>query len=682
MPGGQTTEFISETATHGATHARTIACMRPGSGPPHPSPTRRALRQNLLLRFSVLSFVVMAAIALLFGWMLQQRLIGDALTQQGQEGGALVDALLWSHLTAGQMEHPVRASEYRELRRLVLDIKRSQGAGQGHIVRIKIWNRRGTVFFSDDPRIVGRNFGIDAGLRDALHGRTSSTLSDLSDRENVDDRRFGSPLLQTYVPIRGVKPGSVIGAYEIYHDMKGLQPRIDSIRRFVILGVGGGFLVLYLSLFGLVRGASRRLTLQARENESKAARLATINELTRLVSSNEALDTICDAALNGLAKLTDRRPIIIAIQPHRGDLTAAGIGVGGAGAAASCLIQRVRDASSLAGQPVHMTKVEGCLVSLPTEECACRQMHPWLAWPIHLRDQPIGLIGIRDARSSELGADETAALSELSMQLAAAVDNAELLDQAAEVAALREVDRLKDEFISVVSHELRRPLSSIKGYAATLLLDDDWDHGTRRDFIQVIDEESDRLSSLIENLLDLSRLGSGMLTLNKEPVLIPKVAADVIERLSSHADLAPHIYRLEFPPGFPTIEADQNRLAQVLINLLENAAKYSPPGTVILVSGRAMPETREVEISVSDDGTGVTPDDLDRIFERFFRVDNSLARETQGTGLGLAICRGVVEAHGGRIWAESNGSGLTVTFRLPQGASILTHHETMAGQPV
>lgn len=638
----------------------------------------RLWSQNLLARFALVSFLVCAFIALAFGWMLQQRLVGNALSQQAQEGGAVVDAILWSYLTPLEMKHPAAGSEYRRLSGLVQNIKRSEG----HIVRIKVWNPKGMIFFSDDPRIVGRNFGIDSGLRQALGGHTSSSITDLNDPENVDERRFGPQLLQTYVPIKGKAASganTVIGAYEIYHDMKALNPQIASITRFVVFSVGGGFLVLFLSLFALVRGASKRLNLQAHDNDAKAARLETINELTRSINAKNDLDSICSSALNGLGGITIHRPILVVVRAdgqvpsiHSEGLTEVRPEV------AECLLSRIPDVPSVQ----NFSNDASGAVSL--EDCGFEATDVFYSVPILLRSQLIGLLGVGLGSSTneprDLSANETEALLDLSLQLAAAVDNAQLLQQAAEVAALREMDKLKDEFISVVSHELRRPLSSIKGYAATLLLHESWDESTRRDLLQVIDEESDRLTSLIENLLDLSRLGTGMLTLNLEPILLPRLAEEVCKRIETHPELAPHTYKVDFPDHFPTVEADANRVTQVLLNLVENSAKYSPPNTIVHVQGRYIEDDGIVEVTVEDEGIGVRDEDIERIFERFYRVDNSLARRTQGTGLGLSIARGVVQAHGGSMRAEVRQRGLAVIFNLPGPSSEAPHvQRIMAG---
>jgi signal transduction histidine kinase len=237
--------------------------------------------------------------------------------------------------------------------------------------------------------------------------------------------------------------------------------------------------------------------------------------------------------------------------------------------------------------------------------------------------------------------------------------------EAREASALRQVDRMKDEFIGGVSHELRRPLTSIKGYTASLLLPDSrWSPDVQREFLEVIDQEADQLSSLIDNLLDLARLGSGSLQLTLEPLNLGALGEQVVQRVRTQSHLPSHPYEMRFPEQFPYIEGDQERIAQLLLNLLENAAKYSPEGAPIVIEGRVEPGM--VVVRVIDQGPGLTPEQASRVFDKFYRAESGLTRSTDGTGLGLALCRGVVEAHGGEISVSSYpGKGCTFTVRLP-----------------
>lgn len=244
-----------------------------------------------------------------------------------------------------------------------------------------------------------------------------------------------------------------------------------------------------------------------------------------------------------------------------------------------------------------------------------------------------------------------------------AIERAQLTKEAEEAHALHEADRLRSHFISSVSHELRTPLTLIKGYSTSLLRQNvSWGEETQREFLQIIDEKTDELRDLIDKLLQSAKLEAGALKLGKEPVLIPWLARKVAEDLASR--LKKHKIDIRFEPSFPVIEADQRLVEQVLRNLVENAIKYSPEGGEIVVAGEA--KDGEIQVSVSDRGVGIPAEHQDRVFERFYRVDNPLTRGASGSGLGLSITRGHVEAHGGRVWLESTvGKGSKFYFSLP-----------------
>jgi PAS domain S-box-containing protein len=232
-----------------------------------------------------------------------------------------------------------------------------------------------------------------------------------------------------------------------------------------------------------------------------------------------------------------------------------------------------------------------------------------------------------------------------------------------DITRFRAAEEAKSTFVSVISHELKTPVSLIKGYASTLRREDaSWDVKVVRDGLQVVEEEADRLAELIENLLDATRLQSGKLALQFEPVQLDDLAAHLVERFKTQTDQ--HTFKVSFPKKFPVIQGDSKRLTQVLSNLLNNAIKYSPNGGQIGIKGDVTDGM--VKISVSDQGIALPAEEIEHIFERFYRVDNALSRETQGAGLGLYIVRSIVEAHGGTIWAESaSGEGTTFHFTLP-----------------
>jgi signal transduction histidine kinase len=284
-----------------------------------------------------------------------------------------------------------------------------------------------------------------------------------------------------------------------------------------------------------------------------------------------------------------------------------------------------------------------------------------VAVPLVLRDHAIGVVELEGASETAIGELAETVVSSLARHAALAIDNLRLEEDTREVATLKKLDRLKTELLGTVSHELRTPLAAIKGYATTLLQHQRMNGELRREFLGVIDSESDRLEELINNLLDMSRLEAGVLKVDPAPVKLGRVVQNAVQR-AQHLTLE-HEIVLDWR-GDPWIRADVPRVIQVLTNLLNNAIKYSPDGGRIGVSGRT--RGGQLQISVSDPGVGIPPREVDKIFDRFHRVEGDLARRVSGTGLGLAICRGLIEAHGGRIWVESEpGVGSTFMFTLP-----------------
>jgi PAS domain S-box-containing protein len=234
-----------------------------------------------------------------------------------------------------------------------------------------------------------------------------------------------------------------------------------------------------------------------------------------------------------------------------------------------------------------------------------------------------------------------------------------------DISNFRQAEQLKSTFISVISHELKTPVALIKGYAGTLRRDDaDWDPRTVQDGLTVIEEEADRLTALIENLLAASKLqAEGMRLYQITDVNLAIIAARSAERFQTQT--SKHTLKVAFPANFPTIQGDETRLRQVVDNLISNAIKYSPAGGSIRISGSF--DDDAVQVSVADKGVGLSKADAARVFERFYRVDDALSRKTQGTGLGLYLARAVIQAHGGTLSVQSElGKGSTFTFSIPR----------------
>jgi two-component system phosphate regulon sensor histidine kinase PhoR len=235
------------------------------------------------------------------------------------------------------------------------------------------------------------------------------------------------------------------------------------------------------------------------------------------------------------------------------------------------------------------------------------------------------------------------------------------------VTELRRLERARRDFVANIGHEIRTPLTSIKLLVETLSTAIDEDPETSKVFLQRIDVEVDGLTQLVRELLELSRIESGRVQLNRRPVPVADLLERAAYRLRAQASRAGLVLKVEPCPDMPPADADAERVEQVLVNLLHNAIKFTNPGGQISLHAESHPQG--VVISVHDTGVGIPPDDLPRIFERFYKVDKSRtgSRDREaGTGLGLAIAKHIVQAHGGQIWAESIvGQGTTFAFTLP-----------------
>ncbi len=226
----------------------------------------------------------------------------------------------------------------------------------------------------------------------------------------------------------------------------------------------------------------------------------------------------------------------------------------------------------------------------------------------------------------------------------------------------REIERAKSALLSAVSHELRTPLAAIKGYATTLLADDvEWDAASQREFLHVISAETDRLTLLVTELLDVSRIEAGTLMIDRQASRLPDIVRQAMDA-SATTPAALGAIHLDVPDDLPLVYVDARRIQVVIRNLVENALKYTPVGTPIAISARA--EDGQVEVHVADRGPGIAPPHRPYIFDRFYRADQAV-RARGGSGLGLAICKGFIEAHGGRIWLASGDAGADFAFTLP-----------------
>ncbi len=241
---------------------------------------------------------------------------------------------------------------------------------------------------------------------------------------------------------------------------------------------------------------------------------------------------------------------------------------------------------------------------------------------------------------------------------------ASIIANVRDITNFRKAQEMQSVFISTIHHELRTPIAIIKGYASTLSRDDvEWDSQVIRDNMIIIEEEADRLTTLVEDLLTASKIQAEReVKLNLEYVQLELLSARSVGRLEGQSH---HNIVLSFPDNFPIIQGDEARLRQVIDNLLTNAIKYSPNGKKITVGGRF--NDKNVTVFVRDEGDGIPADKIDKVFDRFYRIDDTMTRKTQGTGLGLYLVKAIIDAHHGEISVKSHvGHGSTFYFTIPR----------------
>ena len=289
--------------------------------------------------------------------------------------------------------------------------------------------------------------------------------------------------------------------------------------------------------------------------------------------------------------------------------------------------------------------------------------------PLRTGRGAVGVLGInRKAPGPLFTPDERRLLDALADQAAVAIERTQLAEDIDEARVLAETERLRSSLLTSVSHDLRTPLASIIGTITSLRsFGKLYDDKTRDEMLATAQDEGERLNRFVANLLDMTRLDSGTIELRREMIDLSDVVGSALQRCAKI--LGAHRVSVDLAPDLPMFPLDFLLMEQVLVNLLDNAAKYAPAGSAISVAGRR--EGADVVIEVRDEGPGIPPSDLERIFDKFYRVHNG-DRQRAGTGLGLAICRGFVAAHGGRIAAANrvDRSGAVFTIRIPIDAPL------------
>jgi K+-sensing histidine kinase KdpD len=298
-----------------------------------------------------------------------------------------------------------------------------------------------------------------------------------------------------------------------------------------------------------------------------------------------------------------------------------------------------------------------------------KRPYSMIAVPLWAGGREYGVLMLGTLHSSNyFEANDVSFIQILADLIALAIERARLETEALAVSEAKQADRLRAEALAVLSHELRTPLGAIKGYTTALLMEEtSWPQQKQHEFLLRIDEECKSLEALISELLDSSLIDAGQLTLEYHPVRLERLTQEVAYEAQYLTSI--HRFALNFPAGFPLIDADPHRIKQLLRSLVNNAIKYSPDGGPVSIRGEV--RANDVVVSIADRGIGIAAENLTQLFEKYFRVKTPSEYQIPGTGLGLPMARAIVEAHEGKIWVESKlGEGTTFFFSLPrQGLS-------------
>lgn len=418
---------------------------------------------------------------------------------------------------------------------------------------------------------------------------------------------------------------------------------------YLTLGVSDTQYILTFVVMLLVAITISGLTVRVREQADAALererRTASLYAMSREFASNRGIETLMSVAAHHISDVFDSQ-VLVALPDASGQL----------------VVQPVPDAA-----PQFNTQ-EHAVAQWVYNNAQPAGLHSdtmpgaeGLYLPLRAARSTVGVLGIYPREKSRfLPSDQRSLLETFANQSALAIERARLAEETEQARIQVEMERERNNLLSSISHDLRTPLASITGAASSLLENNETlDRDSRRELAQLAYEEARRLNRQITNLLDMTRLESGAIHVDKEWQSLEEVVGSTLDNLTE--PLESHLIQIRLPKDLPLILCDGLLIGQVLINLLENAVKYTPPGSSIEVS--AFADSCEATIEVADRGPGLPPGEERLVFDKFYRAKPGSA---QGVGLGLTICRSILDAHGGRIWAENReGGGAVFRFTLP-----------------
>ncbi len=393
----------------------------------------------------------------------------------------------------------------------------------------------------------------------------------------------------------------------------------------------------------IITTLTARIKEQAQTAKNREYRTAQLYDMSRARVGVRGPEQIADVASRYISALFDS-PVVVLFTDATGGMTTQPNATVQLSAYEAAVARWVYDHSQAAGLST---------TTLPNAR--------GLYLPLAAAETNIGVLGVYPGQADRFTAtDQLEFLQTVAHQMALAIERARLEAETERVQIEIETERLRNALLSSVSHDLRTPLASITGAVSSLLEDNNMlDSHTRHELAQVAFEEAERLNRLLSNLLEMTRLEAGSLEVRKEWQPLDEVVGTALSHLNPRLD--GHTITTNIPPDLPPIPLDDALIAQVIINLLENAVKYTPAGSNILLSASA--DSTEALVEVADRGPGLPPGNEQRVFDKFYRVRPTTA---SGVGLGLTVCAGIIKVHGGRIWAENRpGGGAVFRFTLP-----------------
>jgi two-component system sensor histidine kinase KdpD len=431
-----------------------------------------------------------------------------------------------------------------------------------------------------------------------------------------------------------------VGAFDFFFVPPYLTFAVSDVEYLITFGV--------MLLVGLViSGLTVRIRRQAEVAREREGQTAALYALSREFASTRGIDALLTIAIRHVSDVF-RSQVVVLLPDRTGRLAPRGDGQFDVDANEMAVSRWVYEHRQAAGLGT---------ATLPGARA--------LYMPLLAPHGPVGVLGVRPSAAHDLDAPERLhQLETFANQTALAFERARLAEEAQEAQIQAESERLRNSLLSSVSHDLRTPLTAITGAVSTVLDNDGrLDDETRRDLLESVREEAERLTRLVANLLEMTRLQSGALRLHTEWHQVEEVVGAALRRLRRR--LGQRAVSTSIRPDLPAAPMDDVLIEQVLVNLLDNVIKYTPVDSPIGIIATATDQA--VTVEVADRGPGLPPGEEGRIFEKFYRLPSDSER---GAGLGLAICKGIVEAHGGRIWAQNlPGGGVAFLFTLPLTAA-------------